>query len=178
MARVSYIEKENAPEDVKKFYDELSAMNIPILHPHKALAHSPQLLRDWWKMMITALTQLDLDPKLRELVLMRVFKVTHCDYCFQEHIRIALQTGVTQEQLDNIENFGSHAAFDEKEKAVLRYAERTAQKNEVDDAEFEDLKKHLSEREIVELTFCIGNWIGIAHTLVPLGLELEPQPQS
>ena len=174
MARVRYIEKSEAAPEAVAVYEELEATGSHVLNPFKALAHSPGLLRDWWVLMKTLINELDLDEQLRELVLLRLFKITGCEYCFKEHLRISKRIGVSAEKIENIENFRDHPAFNELERLVLQYTETITAENRVDDEVFEALGKHLSEREIVELTFCIANWTGLSHFIVPMALELEP----
>ena len=174
MARVSYVEKAAAAPEAQAVYAELERLGGRVLNPMKALAHSPQLLERWWRMMWTALAELELDPKLRELSLLRIFQLTGCDYCFAEHDRIARRVGVPAEQIANIANFRTHPAFNELERLVLEYTEGITLKNQVNDAVFVALRRHLSERQLVELTFCIGNWNGVARILVPLAIDLEP----
>jgi AhpD family alkylhydroperoxidase len=178
MARVPYIEKSDAAPEALEVYEELEAMGGRVLNPFKMLAHSPKLLRDWWTMMKTLFADLELDPKLRELVLLKLFKITGCEYCFNEHDRIARRDGVSKEQIANIEAYATHPAFTEIERLVLRYTDSVTAENRVDDADFEKLREHFSDRQIVELTFCIGNWTGLSHFIVPIGLELEaPAPK-
>ena len=173
MARIAYVEKNEVGEEGLRIYEDLEERVGKVLKPIKMMGHSPALLRDWWKMMITLLTDLDLDAKLRELALLRIFRLTGCDYCFAEHDRVALEAGATEEQVKNIDNYETCDAFSELERLVLRYTDGITKDNTVDDAVFDALRKHLSDREMVELTFCIGNWNGIARFVVPMGLELE-----
>lgn len=173
MARVSYVEKSQAAPEALEVYEEFEAMGVPVLNVLKAMAHSPKLLKAWWRMMATALNDLELDPKLRELALLRLFKITGCRYCSTEHDRIALREGLTRAQIDEIENWRESDAYDELQKLVLRYTETITADNRVEDEVFAKLGKHLSERELVELTFCIANWNSISRFIVPIGLELE-----
>ena len=114
-----------------------------------------------------------MDDKLRELALLRIFRVTGCEYCFEGHDRVAREAGVTDAQIDHIDEDADHEAFNELERLVLTYTDGITQENSVDDAVFTALREHLSEREMVELTFCIGNWNGIARFIVPMGLGLD-----
>ena len=108
----------------------------------------------------------------------RLFKITGCEYCFNEHDRIAKRDGVSERQIADIEQFESSDAFTEPERVALRYAQQIASRNKVDEETYAQLAKHYNEREIVELTFCIGNWTGLSHFIVPIGLELEPKAKS
>lgn len=173
MARVPYIEKEEVGPEALPIYTSLEEQIGKVLNPIKMVAHNPKLLRDWWAMMMTLLTDLDLDAKLRELVLLRIFRLTGCDYCFAEHDRIAREAGATGAQVEHIDDYETHEAFSDLERLVLRYTDGITKDNTVDDGVFDELRNHFTEKELVELTFCIGNWNGIARFIVPMGLELD-----
>lgn len=171
MARLPYIEEPT--DEVKPIYDDLEKQVGSVLNPIKMIAHSPQLLNDWWKMMMTLILDLELSNRIREVALLRIFKLTGCEYCFNEHNRIARDVGVSARQIAEINDYETSDAFDEQERLVLRYTDGITKDNTVDDALFEALREHFTDRQLVELTFCIGNWIGISKFIVSMGLELE-----
>lgn len=173
MARVRYIEKDEVATEALPIYEALEEQRGKVLNPIKMIAHSPELLRDWWAMMVTLLNDLELSAELRELALLRIFRLTGCDYCFAEHERVAQDAGVSEKQISDIDEYESSGAFTDLERLVLRYTDGITKENTVDDAVFDALRKHLSDRELVELTFCIGNWNGISRFIVPMGLELD-----
>lgn len=174
MARVPYIEKSQAAPEALEVFAELEALGGRALNPFKTVAHSPKLLRDWWRMMRTLVWELKFDAKLRELALLRIFNLAGCEYCFIEHHRIARRAGVSEEQIVNVDDYAAHPAFNEVERLVLRYADQIVKTNKPDDAIFAELRQHFSDQEIVELAFCVGNWIGLAHFIAPMGIDFEP----
>lgn len=65
--------------------------------------------------------------------------------------------GITDEQLENLASFESSPHFDDREKAVLRYAEgMTRSPAEVSDAVFETVRSLFTTEQIVELTAAIA----------------------
>jgi len=76
MARVSYIEPQNAPDDVKKIYDEKlkgKPGNI-----QKALAHQPKLLEAF--LNFYGSVGRALDRRLYEMVYIRISIINGCQY--------------------------------------------------------------------------------------------------
>ena len=66
-------------------------------------------------------------------------------------------------------------SFNEKEKAVIRWADEVSQmtaKN--NDFAFEEVKKYLTDRQIVELTFICGMWHLSGRLAEALHLVVEP----
>src|SRR6266849_2556842 len=77
-----------------------------------------------------------LDPKLRELALMTVGRLTEAEYEFVHHWNISLQVGVRREQLEHLADFESSSLFNEQECAVMRYAVEGTRDVKVSDATF------------------------------------------
>ena len=85
--------------------------------------------------------------------------------------------GLTQEQINSLEgdNWKNSDLFDDKEKAVIRWADEvsklTAKNN---DFAFNEMKKYFSDRQIVELTFICGMWHLSGRLAEALHLVVEP----
>jgi alkylhydroperoxidase family enzyme len=76
MARVSYVEPQNAPPEVKKIYDQKLKG-----HPgniQKALAHRPELLDSF--LTFYGSVGKSLDKRLYELIYIRVSTINGCNY--------------------------------------------------------------------------------------------------
>lgn len=77
---------------------------------------------------------------------------TGCRYCQAHAIRAAERYGANQEQLDNIWEYKTHAAFSDAERAALNFALASSViPNAVDEAIKKDLYQHWNEGEIVEM---------------------------
>lgn len=75
-----------------------------------------------------------------------------CRYCQAHAIRAAERYGAEQEQIENIWEYKTHAAFNDAERAALDLAiAASTVPNSVDKAVEDNLKKHWDEGEIVEL---------------------------
>src|SRR4030042_4849608 len=101
MAVVSQVEAPDSPE-LQEFYAriERTSGGLGVLNVFKVMAHTPELLRSWWDMMMVALTRLSLDARLRELAILRLFQVLRCEYGFAHHVRLARRIGVTAAEID------------------------------------------------------------------------------
>ncbi len=70
---------------------------------------------------------------------------------------VGRQQGITDEQLADLESFARSPHFDDRERAVLHYAEAMSRTPaDVTDAEFEHLKRYFNVAQIVELTAMIA----------------------
>jgi AhpD family alkylhydroperoxidase len=175
MTVVDHVESADSP-DIQEFYDriERTSGGLGVLNVFKVMAHSPELMRSWWDMMMVALARLSLDARLRELAILRVFQVLRCGYGFAHHVRLAKRMGLTTQEIEALAQYESAREFSEVDRIVLRYTDSvTALRPDAPDLARE-LLAYLRERDLVELTFCIANWNLMARLVNPLSVELEP----
>jgi alkylhydroperoxidase family enzyme len=169
-----------ATEQLRAFYErmERTSGGLGVLNVFKVMAHTPDLMEAWWRMMAVLFGRLALDARLRELAILRLFQLRHVAYGFAHHVRIGKEAGVTDDQLAALDAYESSDAFSELDKLVLRYTDAVTELRDDAAAIATELRAQLSEQELVELTFCIANWNLMAHLLVPLKIELEPAARA
>jgi uncharacterized peroxidase-related enzyme len=169
MARISLVELENAPPEVKEIYEK--ALRGKPGNAQKALAHRPEMLKTFLP-FYTSVGRL-LDRKLYEMIYLRVSFINGCHYCEQHHVASSKRVGLTAEDWQALKN-GNYTRFTEKEQTALAYAEKlTRASRDVTDTDFEKLKKHFSDAEIVDLHLLVGLANLTNRFTDPLGLELE-----
>lgn len=175
MAAVTPIETPPSDE-VRAFYEriERTSRGLGVLNVFKVMAHTPELMESWWRMMAVLFGRLQVDPRLRELAILRLFQLTRCEYGFAHHVRIGREAGITDEQIGALHSYATDDRFSPLDTLVLHYADAVTRLEDTAPSIAAELRAHLSERELVELTFCIANWNLMAHLLLPLEIELEP----
>lgn len=174
MARISLVQPENAPADVKEIYEKV--LRGKPGNVQKALAHRPEVLKtflDFYGSVGKAL-----DRKLYEMIYIRVSVINSCNYCLQHHIASSKRVGLTPEDWSALKT-GNSSRFSEKERAALAYAEKlTRSSRDITDADVAALKKYFSDPEIVDLHLLVG-LINLTNRFTnPLGLELEFAAQA
>lgn len=97
------------------------------------------------------------DPVLRTLVTIRVSQINACSFCVDINSATALKRGLTEAKLAQVHAFADSDQFDERERAVLHYAEAvTYTEQQPDDEQFTALRRHFDDDGIVELTALIA----------------------
>ncbi|MBT9136723.1 MAG: hypothetical protein DDT34_01805 [Firmicutes bacterium] len=175
MARVKLVEKDQAPPEVEELFQRIEAKGAKIINLYRAIALSPPMISSLLKLGNCLLNRAELSPKLRELAILRIAKLSGSEYEWTQHVPIAREVGVSRQQIDDVHQWEDSANFNHEERAALQYTDEVALSVKATDGTFEALRKHLSERSIVELTMSIGYWGMIARVLVPLEIELEEQ---
>ncbi|MFC4050470.1 carboxymuconolactone decarboxylase family protein [Actinomadura syzygii] len=73
---------------------------------------------------------------------------------------------------DAVAEWRTTGAFDERTRLAAEYAERYALDHHALDEEFwERMTAHYDQREIVELTMCVGSWLAFGRLNHVLGLD-------
>ncbi|QDK78367.1 carboxymuconolactone decarboxylase family protein [Spirosoma sp. KCTC 42546] len=123
-----------------------------------------------YKAMLEAEKQVasfDLDPKLAQLIKMRVSQLNGCGYCLNMHGKEARQLGETEQRLYTLSAWWETPFFTEVEQAVLRLAEELTQLTNkgVSDEVYDNVVRLLGEQKLAQLILAIitiNSWNRIA----------------
>ena len=175
MARLPYLNREDLPESDREIFDRLvEERKTPVGNIFRMLAHTPNLLRRFLALGGELRNGTELDPKLRELALMTVGRLTNAEYEFTHHWNLARRVGVSREQLEHLDEFETSSLFNEQERLVMRYALEATMNVAIADATFEAVRKSLGTRRLMELVQNVSFYNMVVRVLVPLGVEVEP----
>jgi len=98
-----------------------------------------------------------IDPALRSLVTVRVSQINACAFCVDLNSATLLKRGVAMEKVMALAQWQESRLFDDREKAVLDYAETmTRSERRVSDATVAALRPYFDDDGIVELTGLIA----------------------
>ena len=99
-----------------------------------------------------------LEHSLVELVKMRASQINGCAFCLHMHSRDARAAGETEERLYLLNAWRESSLYTPRERAALAWTEALTNvaQTGAPDADYEGLKPHFSEVEIVNLTLLIG----------------------
>ncbi len=110
---------------------------------------------------------------LRELAIMRVAQLKGSDYEWAHHWPMATAAGVPESKLRALSSWRSSPELDELERDVLAYTEAIVAGPLVPDEIFEPIGRHFDPAGVIELTLTITTYLGVAHFLGALQIEVE-----
>ena len=99
-----------------------------------------------------------LEYSLYELVKMRASQINGCAFCLHMHSKDARAAGETEERLYLLNAWRESSLYTPRERAALAWTEALTlvAQTGAPDADYDGLKPHFSEVEIVNLTLLIG----------------------
>lgn len=122
--------------------------------------------------MDAAVAASPLDPRVHELVRMRVAQINACTVCLAWRTPAATAAGLDDEQLASVDRYVEVDAFSAAEKVAIEYAERfSTDSASIDDAMLARLGEHFTPADIVELTLVIGKYVAFGRFMQVLGLD-------
>lgn len=184
MPRLREVARSEADESILPLYDALfGADRDPVTSPGTATG-TPG---NWWTVFALVPDCFNhavagfqfyrsknrkIKARLRELGQARAGYARGSQFVFSQHCKALRATGFSEEQIEAIPSWASSDLFDEIEKAVLAYTDDLVLAGgRVPDGTFEILKKHLSDEEILELTYITCSYD--LHATMCRALRLE-----
>ncbi|MDG6994578.1 MAG: carboxymuconolactone decarboxylase family protein [Nitrososphaerota archaeon] len=111
-----------------------------------------------------------LEKQLHYMIAMFVAGTNGCGFCLDFGRMMAVKDNMSMEKFNALLTYRTSPLFSEKERAALSYVEEITRNKRVADDTFEELRKHYSDWEIVEITTltAISNFENLLN--IPLGI--------
>lgn len=182
MPRLKQIGKDEAHPNAQAIYKLLFKDRDPVKEPGTDTG-TPG---NWWTVFAVSPDAFDhavagfqyyrgkrkLSPKLRELGQTRAGWGRGSQFVFSQHCKASRGVGLTEEQIQSIPHWQVADCYSPVERAVLAYTDgMVIQGGRVAEGIFSALKKHLSDEEIMELTYIVGMYD--MHAMISKALRLE-----
>lgn len=173
MARVRLLNAEDVPEESRWLLERNTREDTGLFNIYRALAHTPDGLRQFMRLGSYLLTRSGLDPRLREIAILRTDALAGCRYEVAHHIPIARAAGPDDGAI-RAALAGDASPFSEREAAALRFATELTRDACVSGETHAALRDAFSERELVDLALTVGYYNLVARVLNALEVDLEP----
>ena len=115
-----------------------------------------------------------LEPRIRELAILRVASRTGSDYEWNQHRRIGGEEGLTDAQLGAVPSGPTSPVWTSTERAVLTAADEMIDHFAVNDETWAALASAFEAAALFELLFVIGGYLCLAGVLNSIGLRGDP----
>jgi alkylhydroperoxidase family enzyme len=165
---------ENMPGAAKQFLSGApDAPPMPTVL--SVLMRHPRLGGPWLTFNGVLLNDPTLDPRQRELMILRVAWRARGEYEWAQHVRIARKLGVTDDQIVAISrgdwSADVWAALDAD---LLAATDELLDDACISDATWARLAEQLDATQLVEATFVVGAYLTLAFVFNSCGAELDP----
>jgi len=142
-----------------------------VITPMKVLyPRMPGVMKLSYELQKFEMKGIRLEPGLHLMIAALASEINGCSFCMDIARAMAIRERLGMEKFDALAEYRTSPLFSERERAALAYVEEATRHKRVSDATFEELRKHFSEREIVEITWV--NAVENYYNLINLPLEI------
>ncbi len=179
MTRVPQLERAALPQLEAVFAMTESAMGF-VPNSMLTMAHCPQLLQAFGAFAGTVLGPGgEVEPGLKQLLAFVVSNAAGCRYCQAHTSHTAQRRGVDPAKIAAAFEFESSVLFTEPERSALRVAARAGMvPNAVERADMEELARHFTPRQIVEIVAVISTFGFLNRWNDTMATTLEETPRQ
>ena len=175
MARIPYYDLSKAPPELADAIKDRLPLNI-----YRMIAHGGNTAVGFLALGRAILTKSEIDPKLRELVILRVGALSGASYEIFQHRRVAAKAGVSAEKIDAVLADATKEVelrlFNQTEQAILRFTDSVVRQVKAPEHLFNDVAARLPHQQLVELLMTIGFYMLVSRLLENLEVEIEAVP--
>ena len=115
-----------------------------------------------------------LDPRLRELIILRIAWVTGSEYEWTQHWRFARQIEIPERDLLEVRDWRASSLLQAADRAVLAATDEVLEGGVILKATWEECERYIEGAEArLELVVAIGNWNTFSILLRSLEIPLE-----
>ncbi|NQV99761.1 MAG: carboxymuconolactone decarboxylase family protein [Rhodospirillales bacterium] len=163
MAMISYPDDDNLSADQEVLFDHAKTLMGRLANAVRMGGQSPRLMQPLMGFMVAALRHEVsgiLPMEIKSLVILKTSTLNGCAYCIGHNSTLGRGLGFSEEKIAAVAgDYQNTSLFTAPEKAAMAWAECLTEKNYHQGkgkAVKEELKKHFSEPEIIEITMVSG----------------------
>lgn len=170
--RISYVDPATVTDsDMLDEFERCAKFGTPRPESQAIRAHVPPVFWAFANTWQTCFRDGVADHSIKELCRVYVSKSVLCEYCGNQRSIKSAKQGLVEDDYMDLLNFEKSERYDDRQKAALRYTEAITWDLQCDDALWDELHKHFSEPEIVEMGFFIAITMGQQRWLRTLNID-------
>ena len=112
-----------------------------------------------------------LEPRLRELLILRVAWRTRSGYEWNQHARMGRDEGLTEAQVRSIPQGAAAGIWTADEGALLAAVDEMTDRFEISDDTWHRLTASFATPQLIEILFVVGGYLCLAAVLNSIGLR-------
>ena len=166
--RIPPVSLEDADPDTRRLLERLSKLrgdDAAVLNVFGTIANHPLLLREWLKFATYALTKSSLDPRTRELAVLRVGWRCDAPYEWGQHVVVGRAVGLTDDDVARVAAGADAPGWTPAEAAALRATDELHDGATISDRTWAALAEHFTNEQILDLVFLVGNYHLVSFAL-------------
>ena len=152
---------------------ELLSGRVGELNIFRTLVRYPELYRSWMRFGNHVLAKSSLDPRAREILILRIGHLCDSGYEFHQHTAIGKRAGLTDDEIAQIKVGPSAPGWSDFDRALLTAADELHKNHCISDATWATLSTRYDTRQLLDVIFAVGQYTLVSMALNSLGVQIE-----
>lgn len=171
--RIAPLEKDQWSESQK----ELMQKRFPGREPFNifnTLIRHEKLMKRWLVFASHILSKSTLPERQREIAILRIGWLCQAEYEWAQHVLIGKRCGLSDDEIDRIAQGPEADGWSKIDQATLKATDELHDDAFISDETWNILAAELSEQQLMDLVFTVGNYNLVSMALNTLGIQLDP----
>jgi alkylhydroperoxidase family enzyme len=138
------------------------------------LAHYPALTKAYMTFNAHVAGASSLDVRVREIAILRLSWLRKAEYEYVQHVILGLRAGLTQEEIERIEQGPDALGWSAEDADVLRAADELCVAAKISKPTWDRLLTRFSVQQVMDLIFIIGCYEVLAMAVNSFNADIEP----
>lgn len=137
------------------------------------LGRHRRLFRGWLRFAAHLMPGGRIDRRTTELVILRVAHLAGCEYELAHHRHLARRAKISEDEIARVLAEPAAPSWTPRERAVLAAVDELHRSGDLLDGTWEELRRHLDDRQAIELTLLVGHYQMLATTIRTLRIATD-----
>jgi alkylhydroperoxidase family enzyme len=169
--RIALPADEELPADIQNTLKALPPLNV-----FRMMARAPASFQPLIDFALSILVKSQLDPRKREIAVLRVAHATKAEYEWVQHVAVAKGVGVTDDEIERIGADGPVTGLDDEGNLLCRVADEISLDVRLSDDALEQIIGLYGDQQAMELILCCSYFNMLSRLLESARVELESEP--
>lgn len=160
---------EEERESARKHGSTMNLINV--------LAHHPGISIPFLE-LAKALFGIELSMRLREIAVLRLAHLSHCEYEWFQHVAIGKFVGLTDADIEAARTGKPADDWNEIDGLVMTAVDELEESNTISDSLWKRLARHFDQKLMFEFIFMISSYKMTAWVVNAMSIPLDEAPQG
>ena len=169
MTRIPYADPKTRSDETRRALEVVPPLNV-----FKLLAHADSAFPSFLRLTAGLWNDAELSPRRREIVILRVARLTGAEYEWHQHVLVARMCEVSEEEISALDG-GNVDVLGADEQTLIAMTDVIVRRERADDELLAAARSLLGDRALIELHLVVAVYTGLAAMMLNLDLDLDEQ---
>ena len=168
MNRIPLADLDQLPDPLREWAARRGNLNV-----FRLLANAPAVFSGWTRMVDELFASPTFDARMRELIILRVAHLQGSAYELGQHVPLAKEAGLTEQEIETICGADDFGIFDPTERTALNVITELCGTHHLGDETFAAAHAAFGDEALTELLMIVSCYYGLALVLNSADLDID-----